>query len=145
MKRFLLILGIMITISAAVGAACVLYVLPRMHEVEPVRTVIIPDHFARYAVEIQRADQAIVAQPDLFRDGTLVTLQDLQGFFNLPLKQKVRYQQIRPPGDPRDYRKGIHQRTDFYETRRGDPVYAAAPGIVIRVDTNYQPLKKKLN
>jgi murein DD-endopeptidase MepM/ murein hydrolase activator NlpD len=77
------------------------------------------------------------------RDGSHITLQNLYGFFDLPLKQKVVYEQIRAPGDPRPYRKGIHQGIDFYQTKRGDPIYAAAPGIVIRIDKEHQAMDKQ--
>lgn len=145
MKKVVIGIVVFCILGSAVGAATyVWYVLPHQKAAaEALNAVIVPEHFARYTADIQRADKIITQQRAAFRDGSLVTLQDLQGFFSLPLKQTIRPQQIRPPGDPREYRKGIHQGIDFYETKRGDPVYPAAPGIIIRIDLEYQPLPRK--
>lgn len=140
---FVLTVAVLVLVAAGLGAGYVYYVLPHRDVVaEPIEAVMIPEYLVRYTEEIHIADQKITEQPHLFRDASAVTLQELYGFFDLPLKQKVVYQQIRAPGDPRPYRKGIHQGIDFYQTKRGDPIYAAAPGIVIRIDTDYQPLEK---
>jgi murein DD-endopeptidase MepM/ murein hydrolase activator NlpD len=138
----ILVLVFLVLIAGGLGGY-VYYVLPQRKVVaEPIEPVMIPEYFSRYTEEIQVADRKIAEQPNLFRDASAVTLQELHGFFDIPLKQKVVYQQIRAPGDPRAYRKGIHQGIDFYQTKRNDPIYAAAPGIVIRIDKDYQPLEE---
>ncbi len=136
--------GLLIVCLTAIGAGVfyLLYIVPQQAVVaEPAVLVVVPRIFERYAQGIQQADQIIRNHPELFRDAGPLTLANLYGFFDIPLKQTVRIQQLRVPGDPREYRKGIHQGIDFYETRRGDAVYAAAPGVVIRVDSDYQPLE----
>jgi murein DD-endopeptidase MepM/ murein hydrolase activator NlpD len=131
----LIVIAFIVAASGAAGGVYLFYILPRQEAVaEMMARVIIPEIFARYTEEIQLANQIVRENPQLMRDGSHVTLQELQGFFDLPLKQKVAYQQIRAPGDPRPYRNGIHQGIDFYQTKRGDPIYAAAPGVVIRID-----------
>ena len=48
------------------------------------------------------------------------------------------------PGAPRPYRNGIHEGLDFYSgacginVNFGDPVFAAGPGVVYRIDHDYQ-------
>ncbi|NMB41074.1 MAG: M23 family metallopeptidase [Firmicutes bacterium] len=50
------------------------------------------------------------------------------------------------PGAPRAYRNGIHEGLDFYsgacgiDINFGDPVFAAGPGVVYRIDHDYQEL-----
>ncbi|MEO2006788.1 MAG: M23 family metallopeptidase [Candidatus Poribacteria bacterium] len=44
---------------------------------------------------------------------------------------------IRTPGDPRPYRHGVHQGTDFYGVEMGSGVYPVATGLVVRADTEY--------
>ncbi len=140
----LIAVALVLFISGSVAGFYLFYVVPRKEVVaEPMERVIIPEYFARYAEEIQLADKKATDHANLMRDGSPVTLLDLHGFFDLPLKQKVFYQQIRAPGDPREYRKGIHQGIDFYETKRGDPIYAAAPGVIIRIDKEHQPMNKE--
>jgi len=142
---------IVLTVVAFVLVACGLaasvylfYIIPhREIAAKSMENVMIPEIFARYIEEIQLADQKVIENTQLMRDGSHVTLQELHGFFNLPLKQKMVYQQIRAPGDPRAYRRGIHQGIDFYQMKRGDPVYAAASGIVIRIDKNHQPMDRQ--
>ncbi len=41
------------------------------------------------------------------------------------------------PNAPRRYRNGVHEGLDYYDTRRGTPVLAAAEGVVIRADHDY--------
>jgi murein DD-endopeptidase MepM/ murein hydrolase activator NlpD len=138
-----LIVVFLVLIAGGLGGY-VYYVLPQKNVIaEPIEAVMIPEYFRRYTQEIQIADQKIAEQPDLFRNASAVTLQELHGFFDIPLKQKVVYQQVRAPGDPRAYRNGIHQGIDFYQTKRNDPIYAAAPGIIIRIDKDYQPLEQQ--
>lgn len=139
----LIVVAFIVAASGIAGGVYLFYIVPRQDIVaETMKSVIIPEIFVRYTEEIQLADQKVRENPQLMRDGSHVTLQELHGFFDLPLKQKVVYQQIRAPGDPRDYRKGVHQGIDFYQTKRGDPIYAAAPGVVIRVDKEHQPMEK---
>lgn len=139
--RIVLTVVCFVLIILGIGGIYVFQILPGRNVVaEPVEVVMIPEYFARYAEEIQLADKKIVEHAHLMRDGSHVTLQELHGFFDLPLKQKVVYQQIRAPGDPRPYRKGIHQGIDFYQTKRGDAIYAAAPGVIIRIDKDHQTL-----
>lgn len=111
---------------------------------KPVSTVEVPAYFERYADVIRQADLKIENNRLQMKNGATVTLSDLHGFFAMPLRQKVVYGQIRVPGDPRAYRKGVHQGIDFYQTRSGDPIYAAAPGVVIRIDHEYKPIDKKV-
>jgi murein DD-endopeptidase MepM/ murein hydrolase activator NlpD len=140
----ILVIVILVLVAAGLAGGYVYYILPQREVIaEPIQTVMIPDYLSRYTQEIQIADQKIAEQPNLFRDASAVTLQELHGFFDIPLKQKVVYQQIRAPGDPRAYRKGIHQGIDFYQTKRNDPIYAAAPGVVIRIDKDHQPLERQ--
>jgi murein DD-endopeptidase MepM/ murein hydrolase activator NlpD len=48
------------------------------------------------------------------------------------------------PGAPRPYRNGVHEGLDFYsgacgiDVNFGDPVFAAGPGVVYRIDHDYQ-------
>ena len=102
----------------------------------------IPEYFAAYSDAIRDADRQVTENAWQMRDGAQVSLRDLHGFFSMPLRKKVLPQQIRVPGDPRDYREGIHQGIDFYEARYDEPIYAAAPGVIIRIDRNYAPLTK---
>lgn len=142
MKKTLLVSLVGVCLAAGGAAALYLFYIVPQQEVaaEPAPEVTIPQVFERYAQAIQQADQLVTNHPELFRNATPVTLENLHGFFDIPLKQQVRLQQLRVPGDPRHYRKGIHQGIDFYETRRGDPVYAAAPGVVLRIDHDHQAL-----
>ena len=143
-KHIAVLMVIFVVLIAVIAGIYIFYLAPGKKVVaEPVKPVIVPEYFARYTEAIQLADKELGENPHLLRDGSQVTLQDLQGFFQLPLKQEVVYQQIRAPGDPRDYRKGIHQGIDFYDTNRGDSIYAAAPGVIIRIDKEYQPLDRK--
>ena len=140
----LIVVALIVAASGIAGGVYLFYILPRQEAVaEMMARVMIPEIFARYTEEIQLANQIVRENPQLMRDGSHVTLQELRGFFDIPLKQKVVYQQIRAPGDPRAYRKGIHQGIDFYQTKRGDPIYAAAPGVVIRIDKDHQPMEKQ--
>ena len=47
------------------------------------------------------------------------------------------------PGAPRAYRHGVHEGLDFYsgycgiQVNNGDPVFAAGPGIIYRIDHDY--------
>ena len=142
--RILLIVIAAVTIAAGIAGGYVFYVLPHKNIVaKPMESVMILIYFARYTQEIQTADQKIAANAQLMRDGSQVTARDLHGFFQLPLHQKVVHQQVRVPGDPRDYRAGVHQGVDFYQVKRGDPIYAMAPGVVIRIDKDYKPVDKK--
>lgn len=141
MRRFLIIVGMLVIAASGIAGGYIAYTRTTQEPPEPVSLVNIPDVFSRYAEQIRTADLLAQEQAHLLRDGSHVTLDDLHGFFDLPLKQPVVYQQIRAPGDPRAYRNGIHQGIDFYQTRRGDPIYAAAPGIIIRTDKDYQPME----
>ena len=142
--RQALIGGAIVLLLAGTVGMYVFYVLPhRKAAAKPVEAVMIPEYLARYAEAIRSADQKVGEHAQQMRDGAQITLKDLHGFFGLPLKQKVVYQQLRTPGDPRDYRKGVHQGIDFYQTKRGDPIYAAAPGVIIRIDQDYKPVEKK--
>ena len=48
------------------------------------------------------------------------------------------------PGAPRAYRHGVHEGLDFYadycgiQVNYGDPVFAAGPGVICRIDHHYQ-------
>ena len=140
-KIFLMVLGVAAILVGA-GAFYGLYIVPQQKVVaEPVQLVMVPNIFQRYTQEITRADQIVNMHPELFRDAAPLTLEHLHGFFDIPLKQRIRIHQLRVPGVPRHYRKGIHQGIDFYETKRGDPIHAAAPGVVIRIDKDHQPLE----
>jgi murein DD-endopeptidase MepM/ murein hydrolase activator NlpD len=142
--RILLIMIAAVTIAAGIAGGYVFYVLPHKKvAAKPMESVMIPIYFARYTQEIQTADQKVTENVNVMHDGSQVTARDLHGFFQLPLHQKVVYQQVRVPGDRRDYRNGIHQGTDLYQTKRGDPIYAMAPGVVIRIDKDYKPVDKK--
>lgn len=144
MKKILIAGVLTLLIFAGSVTFYLLYIHPQKEVIaEPVEVVMIPDIFSRYAEEIQQADLITKNHPELFRDPSAVSLEELHGFFDIPLKQKVLYAQLRAPGDPRPYRKGIHQGIDFYQTKRGDPIYAAAPGVVIRIDKEHQPLEKQ--
>jgi len=109
-----------------------------------IEEVQVPAHFAVYADAIKLADKKIRENSWQMKESSKVALDNLHGFFSLPLRQTVSYQQIRVPGDPRDYRKGVHQGIDFYGTKTGDPINAAASGVVIRIDKAYRPLDKKM-
>jgi len=141
MKKNIIISLIIVCLAAiGTGAFYVIYIMPQQEVVaEPIKIVDVPRVFERLVDEIRQADQIVQNHPELFRDAAPLTQNRLFGFFDIPLKQTIRIQQLRVPGDPRNYRKGIHQGIDFYETKRGDAVYAAAPGVVIRVDADYQP------
>lgn len=41
------------------------------------------------------------------------------------------------PNAPRRYRNGVHEGLDYFEVERGEPVLAAADGVVIRSDYDY--------
>jgi murein DD-endopeptidase MepM/ murein hydrolase activator NlpD len=143
-QRIGLIVVFFVVIAAGMAGGYIYYVLPHKKVVaKPMESVMIPAYFARYTEEIQLADKQVTENAHLMRDGSRVTIRALDGFFELPLKQKVVYQQIRVPGDPRDYRNGVHQGIDFYQTKRGDAISAAAPGVVIRIDKDYKPVDKK--
>lgn len=70
-----------------------------------------------------------------------VTATDLAGTMRLPLRRPVRVQDVRTPGDAREYRFGVHQGTDFYGVPKGTSVYPVAPGVILRVDWFYTPLQ----
>ncbi|MDD5703555.1 MAG: hypothetical protein PHU23_16100, partial [Dehalococcoidales bacterium] len=138
--RRLVITGVSVTLlmSAAIGICLFLDSSPK--KATPVKSiftdVIIPDYFVKYSDAIIAAGKKVSKNSWQMKSGALVTHNDIQGFFGIPLHQKIVPQQLRVPGDPRDYRKGIHQGIDFYATKYGDPIYAAAPGVVIRIDKN---------
>lgn len=145
-SRRLVITGLAVTSILSAALAVCIYcdsssrkTLAGKPESGPVK---IPEYFSEYADLVRDADRQVSDNAWQMRPGKQVSLQDLHGFFAMPLRKNVARKQIRVPGDPRDYRKGVHQGIDFYETKNGDPVYAAAPGIIIRIDRNYVPLTK---
>jgi murein DD-endopeptidase MepM/ murein hydrolase activator NlpD len=71
-----------------------------------------------------------------------VTTTHLAGAMRLPLHRTVRVEDVRTPGDAREYRYGVHQGTDFYGVRKGTPVYPVASGIILRVDWFYTPMPR---
>ncbi|MAF12495.1 hypothetical protein CMK11_18775 [Candidatus Poribacteria bacterium] len=70
-------------------------------------------------------------------DVSKTTTSDLGPVWALPLRASFTPDAIRTPGDPRPYRHGVHQGTDFYGVGIGEPVYPAATGFVIRADVEY--------
>lgn len=68
-------------------------------------------------------------------------------FLESPLPgAKVTTRDTQLPGAPRSYRNGTHEGLDFYEgycgisVKYGDPVFAAGPGIVYRIDHDFVEL-----
>ena len=84
-----------------------------------------------------RATAATRAMPDVGN----VTPRALGGAFRLPLRVALAADVIRVPGDPRPYRHGVHQGTDFYGVKINEPIYPVAAGIVVRADREYVPMK----
>lgn len=69
-----------------------------------------------------------------------VTVTDLAGTTRLPLRRPVGIEDVRTPGDAREYRFGVHQGIDFYGVPKGTLVYPVASGVILRVDWFYTPL-----
>jgi len=142
----LVITGVMVTLALSI-TLCVCLYYDSSCNTTSVRTqvykqVTIPEYFAKYKDVIMEADRKVSDNVWQMRPCMHVCIQDLHGFFAMPLRQIVTPKQIRVPGDPRGYRKGVHQGIDFYGINSGDPVYASAPGVVIRIDKRYLPLEK---
>lgn len=73
------------------------------------------------------------------------TILEKLSFLQIPLPGAgVTTRDSQLPGAPRDYRHGVHEGLDFYsdycgiQVNYGDPVFAAGPGVVCRVDHGYQ-------
>ena len=73
-------------------------------------------------------------------DVSNTTARDLGATWALPLRVPLTPDVIRTPGDPRPYRHGVHQGTDFYGVELGEAVYPVAAGLVIRADVDYTRL-----
>ena len=85
---------------------------------------------------IARDRDGSVAMPVV--DG--VTARDIGDVFELPLNVEVVAAMVRAPGEPRPYRFGTHQGTDFYDVAKGTDVLPIATGIVVRADHDYVPM-----
>jgi len=82
--------------------------------------------------------------PEHFWDETLI---EKISFLKSPLPgASVSSRDSHLPGAPRSYRNGFHEGLDYYtgacgiNVNLGDPVFAAGPGIVYRIDHNYKEL-----
>jgi len=69
---------------------------------------------------------------------------DELSFLQSPLPEaKVTTKDSQLPGAPRPYRNGTHEGLDYYNgycgipINYGDPVYAAGPGVILRIDHDY--------
>ena len=72
------------------------------------------------------------------------SLLEALSFLESPLPgAKVTTRDTQLPGAPRTYRNGTHEGLDYYEgycdisVKYGDPVFAAGPGIVYRIDHDF--------
>ena len=61
--------------------------------------------------------------------------------FQMPVRAQATLDMMRAPDEPRPYRHGTHQGSDIYGLPYGEPVYPIAPGVVLRVDRAYVPMK----
>lgn len=108
----------------------------------PPAPVAVPKYFQDYMEVITRADKIVSENPTAFKNLNEVSLTNIQGVFQMPIKRPVTYTQLRLPGDPRGYRNDVHQGTDIYGLPWREKVYPIAPGVIIRIDKNYVPLTK---
>jgi len=109
----------------------------------PPLPVAVPKYFEEYTEVITQADKIVSENPSFFKKMDEITLTNIQGAFQMPIKRPIAYSQLRLPGDPRTYRNDIHQGTDIYGLSRNEKIYPLAPGVVIRVDKNYVAMTKK--
>ncbi len=70
-------------------------------------------------------------------DVSSTTTRDLGAIWDMPLRVPLTPDAIRTPGDPRPYRHGVHQGTDFNGVAPGEAIYPVATGLVIRADVEY--------
>jgi len=144
--RRLVIIGVSVTLLLSFAIIICIFVDCNKRDHVIAKTAVevrIPEYFLPYADAIRNADCKIVENAWRMNSASGVTVTNLCGFFLLPLRKKVACRQVRVPGDPRTYRNGIHQGIDFYETSSGEPVHAAAPGVVIRIDKDYVPVGRE--
>jgi hypothetical protein len=104
--------------------------------------VAVPRYFEEYTEVMTLADKMISENPVAFRDLSEISLTNIQGAFQMPLKKPVIYHQLRLPGDFRAYRNDVHQGTDIYGVAWEEKIYPVASGIILRIDKNYVPMTK---
>ena len=92
-----------------------------------------PSFQAADMITLVRMRAAYLPLPDVSK----TTTSDLGSLWRLPVRAPLTPDAIRTPGDPRPYRYGVHQGTDFYGVDAGEPVYPVGTGFVIRADVDY--------
>jgi murein DD-endopeptidase MepM/ murein hydrolase activator NlpD len=104
------------------------------------RPVSVPQWLKPYTEMLHKVDALWMSSPLIEWS---IDIEHIHGFFRLPVDQKISPRQVRPPGDPRLYRNGIHQGTDIFGVEKGVQITAAASGIIMRVDKSYQEMEPK--
>ncbi|WP_169713686.1 peptidoglycan DD-metalloendopeptidase family protein [Paludifilum halophilum] len=103
-----------------------------------------------YVAEADLPAAAVRSAPKEYRSLDAEGMREYLSFLQSPVQgATVSTQDSHLPGAPREYRNGVHEGLDYYSWTSGisidskTPVTAAAEGVVVRADNDYEEMSEK--